>query len=37
VDSGLASPSDSTSSVEVSQGFEAFMAAHPQGRDIGGR
>ncbi|OBT91012.1 hypothetical protein VE02_00206 [Pseudogymnoascus sp. 03VT05] len=37
VDSGLASPSDSTSSVEVSQGFEAFMAAHPQGRDSGGR
>lgn len=30
LDSGLASPSDSTSSVEVSQGFEAYMAAHPR-------
>jgi hypothetical protein len=29
LDSGLASPTDSTSSVEVSQGFEAYMAAHP--------
>jgi hypothetical protein len=27
--SGLASPSTSTSSIEVSQGFEAYMAAHP--------
>jgi hypothetical protein len=32
LESGLASPSTSTSSVEVSQGFEAYMAAHPVNR-----
>jgi hypothetical protein len=35
LDSGLASPSDSTSSVEISQGFEAYMAAHSQRQAAG--
>ena len=30
VESGMASPSDSTSSVEISRGFEAYVASHPQ-------
>ena len=29
MESGMASPSESTSSVEISRGFEAYMAAHP--------
>ena len=30
LEGGMASPSDSTSSVEISRGFEEYLASHPQ-------